>query len=218
MEFFTNYINLWFYLLAFFVGGIPFGVMLTKVLYGIDLRKIGSGSIGATNVYRALKEHDPKRAKLISIATLILDAIKGTVIIALAKAVGLPYGAQWFMAILAVLGHCYSPYLGFHGGKGVSTAIGSVILLMPIEGGLGLVVWAVVGKVFKVSSLSSLTGVLSGVVLTFVIPYLLPLPPSIDITAQINSHTPIVLIGLIILYTHIPNIMRLFKGQESKVL
>lgn len=218
MEFFTNYINLWFYLLAFFVGGIPFGVMLTKVLYGIDLRKIGSGSIGATNVYRALKEHDPKRAKLISIATLILDAIKGTVIIALAKAVGLPYGAQWFMAILAVLGHCYSPYLGFHGGKGVSTAIGSVILLMPIEGVLGLVVWAVVGKVFKVSSLSSLTGVLSGVVLTFVIPYLLPLPPSIDITAQINSHTPIVLIGLIILYTHIPNIMRLFKGQESKVL
>ncbi|ETD22205.1 MULTISPECIES: glycerol-3-phosphate 1-O-acyltransferase PlsY [Helicobacter] len=218
MEFFTNYINLWFYLLAFFVGGIPFGVMLTKVLYGIDLRKIGSGSIGATNVYRALKEHDPKRAKLISIATLILDAIKGTVIIALAKAVGLPYGAQWFMAILAVLGHCYSPYLGFHGGKGVSTAIGSVILLMPIEGALGLVVWAVVGKVFKVSSLSSLTGVLSGVVLTFVIPYLLPLPPSIDITAQINSHTPIVLIGLIILYTHIPNIMRLFKGQESKVL
>lgn len=218
MEFFTNYINLWFYLLAFFVGGIPFGVMLTKVLYGIDLRKIGSGSIGATNVYRTLKEHDPKRAKLISIATLILDAIKGTVIIALAKAVGLPYGAQWFMAILAVLGHCYSPYLGFHGGKGVSTAIGSVILLMPIEGALGLVVWAVVGKVFKVSSLSSLTGVLSGVVLTFVIPYLLPLPPSIDITAQINSHTPIVLIGLIILYTHIPNIMRLFKGQESKVL
>lgn len=218
MEFFTNYINLWFYLLAFFVGGIPFGVMLTKVLYGIDLRKIGSGSIGATNVYRALKEHDPKRAKLISIATLILDAIKGTVIIALAKAVGLPYGAQWFMAILAVLGHCYSPYLGFHGGKGVSTAIGSVILLMPIEGALGLVVWAVVGKVFKVSSLSSLTGVLSGVVLTFVIPYLLPLPPSIDITAQINSHTPIVLIGVIILYTHIPNIMRLFKGQESKVL
>lgn len=218
MEFFTNYINLWFYLLAFFVGGIPFGVMLTKVLYGIDLRKIGSGSIGATNVYRALKEHDQKRAKLISIATLILDAIKGTLIIALAKAVGLPYGAQWFMAILAVLGHCYSPYLGFHGGKGVSTAIGSVILLMPIEGALGLVVWAVVGKVFKVSSLSSLTGVLSGVVLTFVIPYLLPLPPSIDITAQINSHTPIVLIGLIILYTHIPNIMRLFKGQESKVL
>lgn len=218
MEFFTNYINLWFYLLAFFVGGIPFGVMLTKVLYGIDLRKIGSGSIGATNVYRTLKEHDPKRAKLISIATLILDAIKGTLIIALAKAVGLPYGAQWFMAILAVLGHCYSPYLGFHGGKGVSTAIGSVILLMPIEGALGLVVWAVVGKVFKVSSLSSLTGVLSGVVLTFVIPYLLPLPPSIDITAQINSHTPIVLIGLIILYTHIPNIMRLFKGQESKVL
>lgn len=218
MEIFSNYINIWFYLLAFLVGGIPFGVMLTKILYGINLREIGSGSIGATNVYRALKEKDPKRAKLVSVATLILDAIKGTIVIALAKAMGLPYGAQWFMAILAVLGHCYSPYLGFQGGKGVSTAIGSVILLMPIEGALGLVVWAFVGKVFKVSSLSSLMGVLSGVVLTFIVPYLFSLPPSIDITAQINSHTPIVLIGLIILYTHIPNIVRLFRGQEGKVL
>ena len=218
MEIFSNYINLWFYLLAFLVGGIPFGVMLTKILYGINLREVGSGSIGATNVYRALKERDPKNAKLISLATLILDAIKGTLIIALAKMIGLPYGAQWFMAILAVLGHCYSPYLGFHGGKGVSTAIGSVILLMPIEGALGLVVWGVVGKVVKVSSLSALTGVLIGLGLTFIIPAIFALPPSIDITAQINSHTPIVLIGLIILYTHIPNIMRLFKGQEGKVL
>ncbi|WP_299328571.1 glycerol-3-phosphate 1-O-acyltransferase PlsY [uncultured Helicobacter sp.] len=218
MSLFSDYINVVFYLLAFLVGGIPFGAVFTKVFYGINIQHVGSGSTGATNVYRAIKEIDPKRAKLFSIATLVLDAIKGLIIIALAKLVGLPYGAQWMIALLAIIGHCYSPYLGFKGGKGVSTAIGSVLLLIPIEGALGLVVWAIVGKVFKVSSLSSLLGVLSGIALTFVIPYILPIPDSINIVAQIHSHVPVVLIGLLILYTHIPNIKRLFSGEESKVL
>lgn len=218
MSLFSDYINVVFYLLAFLVGGIPFGAVFTKVFYGINIQHVGSGSTGATNVYRAIKEIDPERAKLFSIATLVLDAIKGLIIIALAKLVGLPYGAQWMIALLAIIGHCYSPYLGFKGGKGVSTAIGSVLLLIPIEGALGLVVWAIVGKVFKVSSLSSLLGVLSGIALTFVIPYILPIPDSINIVAQIHSHVPVVLIGLLILYTHIPNIKRLFSGEESKVL
>lgn len=218
MSLFSDYINVVFYLLAFLVGGIPFGAVFTKVFYRINIQHVGSGSTGATNVYRAIKEIDPERAKLFSIATLVLDAIKGLIIIALAKLMGLPYGAQWMIALLAIIGHCYSPYLGFKGGKGVSTAIGSVLLLIPIEGALGLVVWAIVGKVFKVSSLSSLLGVLSGIALTFVIPYILPIPDSINIVAQIHSHVPVVLIGLLILYTHIPNIKRLFSGEESKVL
>lgn len=218
MSLFSDYINVVFYLLAFLVGGIPFGAVFTRVFYGINIQNIGSGSTGATNVYRAIKEIDPKRAKLFSIATLVLDAIKGLLIVALAKLIGLPYGAQWMIALLAIIGHCYSPYLGFKGGKGVSTAIGSVLLLIPIEGALGLVVWAIVGKVFKVSSLSSLLGVLSGIALTFVVPYILPIPDSINILAQIHSHAPVILIGLLILYTHIPNIKRLFSGKESKVL
>lgn len=217
MEFLYNYINVVFYIVAFLVGGIPFGVFFTR-LYGVKIQKVGSGSTGATNVYRALKDIAPKQAKLLSIATLVLDAIKGLLVVLVAKLVGLPYGAQWMIALLAIVGHCYSPYLGFKGGKGVSTAIGSVLLLIPIEGALGLVVWAIVGKVFKVSSLSSLLGVLSGIVLTFVVPYVLPIPDSINIVAQIHSHTPVVLIGLLILYTHIPNIKRLFSGQENKVL
>lgn len=218
MSLFSEYINVVFYLLAFLIGGIPFGAFFAKIFYGINILHVGSGGIGATNVYRAIKDIDPKRAKLFSIATLVLDAIKGMLVVGAAKLVGLPYGAQWLIALLAILGHCYSPYLGFKGGKGVSTAIGSVILLIPIEGALGLVVWAIVGKVFKVSSLSSLLGVLSGIALTFVVPYILPLPDSINIIAQINSHVPVVLIGLFIIYTHIPNIKRLFSGQESKVL
>lgn len=217
LELITN-INIIFYILAYLVGGIPFGLVLAKIFGNVDVRKVGSGSIGATNVYRALKDIDPKKAKIVSFATLILDAFKGLIVVLLAKIFGLSYETQWMIAILCVIAHCYSPYLNFRGGKGVSTAIGSVILLMPIEGILGLIVWGVVGKVFKVSSLSSLLGVLSGIGFTFVIPYILPLPHSISIIDEIGTHTPAVVIGIIILYTHIPNIIRLFKGQEKKVL
>lgn len=217
LELITN-INVIFYILAYLVGGIPFGLVLAKIFGNVDVRKVGSGSIGATNVYRALKDIDAKKAKIVSFTTLILDAFKGLIVVLLAKIFGLSYETQWMIAILCVIAHCYSPYLNFRGGKGVSTAIGSVILLMPIEGILGLIVWGVVGKVFKVSSLSSLLGVLSGIGFTFVIPYILPLPHSISIVDEIGTHTPAVVIAIIILYTHIPNIIRLFKGQEKKVL
>ncbi|WP_194145659.1 glycerol-3-phosphate 1-O-acyltransferase PlsY [Helicobacter jaachi] len=211
-------INIIFYIIAFLFGGIPFGWLLVKLVYKVDIREVGSGSIGATNVYRAIKDKDEKKAKLFSLLTIILDAIKGLIVVALAKIVGLSFETQWTIALLAILGHCYSPYLGFKGGKGVATAIGSVLLLIPVEGVCGLVVWGIVGKVFKISSISSLVGVLSGIALTFVVPYVLPLPKSISIIEQIHTHTPVVLIGIIILYTHIPNIKRLFSGQESKVL
>ena len=211
-------INVIFYIIAFLFGGIPFGWLLVKIFYKRDIRQVGSGSIGATNVYRAIKEIDERRAKTFSILTIILDATKGLIVVAFAKMLGLGFSAQWLIALLAILGHCYSPYLGFKGGKGVATAIGSVLLLIPVEGICGLIVWGIVGKVFKISSISSLVGVLSGIILTFIIPYIVPLPDSISIVAQIGTHTPVVLIGLFILYTHIPNIKRLFSGKESKVL
>lgn len=213
----TN-INIIFYLIAYLFGAIPFGLVLTKLFYKIDITQIGSGSIGATNVYRALKDIDSKNAKKFSILTIILDATKGMIVVLLAKIFGLDYSSQYMIALLAVLGHCYSPYLGFKGGKGVATAIGSVILLIPIEGILGLFVWGFVGKVLKISSLSSLFGVLSGISFTFIIPYFFNLPQSISIVEQIHTHVPVVLIGLLIFYTHIPNIKRLFKGEEKKVL
>ncbi len=211
-------VNVIFYIIAFMFGGIPFGWLLVKLIYKQDIRQVGSGSIGATNVYRAVKEIDERKAKMFSILTIILDATKGLIVVAFAKMLGLGFSAQWLIALLAILGHCYSPYLGFKGGKGVATAIGSVLLLIPVEGICGLIVWGIVGKVFKISSISSLVGVLSGIILTFIIPYVVPLPDSISIIAQIDTHTPVVLIGLFILYTHIPNIKRLFSGKESKVL
>lgn len=206
-------INIIFYIIAYLAGGIPFGYLIVKIFYKINILDIGSGSIGATNVYRALKDKTPN-AKKISILTIILDSTKGLVIVLLAKIFGLSYETQWAIAVLSVIGHCYSPYLKFKGGKGVSTTIGSVILLIPVEGIIGLFVWLMIGKVFKVSSLSSLIGASVAILCSFILP---PLPPQISITVQIGTHTPLVILLILIIYTHIPNIIRLIKKEENKL-
>ena len=211
LDIFGN-INIIFYILAYFVGGIPFGYLIVK-RFRINLLEIGSGSIGATNVYRALKLQT-KHAKAFSILTIILDSTKGMIIVFVAKILGLSYETQWAIAVLSVLGHCYSPYLFFRGGKGVSTAIGSTILLVPLEGIIGLFAWFITGKIFKVSSLSSLLGVSIGILSSFFIPHF---SPSISITSQIGTHTPLMMILFLILYTHIPNIIRLITGQEGRI-
>lgn len=219
IDFFTNAlsnINVIFYLVAYLVGAIPFGYIIVRWGYKIDLLNIGSGSIGATNVYRALKDITP-RAKYLSILTILLDSTKGLLVVLCAKMVGLSFETQWAVAILSVLGHCFSPYLGFNGGKGVATTIGSVILLVPFEGSLGLLAWFIIGKVFKVSSLSSLIGVSVGILTTFITPYI-GLPDNISIMAQVGTHTPLIVLLILIIYTHIPNIMRLIRREEGKIL
>lgn len=219
IDFFTtalSNINVIFYLVAYLVGAIPFGYIIVRWGYKIDLLNIGSGSIGATNVYRALKDITP-RAKNLSILTILLDSTKGLLVVLCAKMVGLSFETQWAVAILSVLGHCFSPYLGFNGGKGVATTIGSVILLVPFEGAVGLLAWFIIGKVFKVSSLSSLIGVSVGILTTFITPYI-GLPDNISIMAQVGTHTPLIILLVLIIYTHIPNIMRLIRREEGKIL
>lgn len=219
IDFFTtalSNINVIFYLVAYLVGAIPFGYIIVRWGYKIDLLNIGSGSIGATNVYRALKDITP-RAKNLSILTILLDSTKGLLVVLCAKMLGLSFETQWAVAILSVLGHCFSPYLGFNGGKGVATTIGSVILLVPFEGAVGLLAWFIIGKVFKVSSLSSLIGVSVGILTTFITPYI-GLPDNISIMAQVGTHTPLIILLVLIIYTHIPNIMRLIRREEGKIL
>ena len=219
IDFFTtalSNINVIFYLVAYLVGAIPFGYIIVRWGYKIDLLNIGSGSIGATNVYRALKDITP-RAKNLSILTILLDSTKGLIVVLCAKMLGLSFETQWAVAILSVLGHCFSPYLGFNGGKGVATTIGSVILLVPFEGAVGLLAWFIIGKVFKVSSLSSLIGVSVGILTTFITPYI-GLPDNISIMAQVGTHTPLIILLALIIYTHIPNIMRLIRREEGKIL
>lgn len=219
IDFFTtalSNINVIFYLVAYLVGAIPFGYIIVRWGYKIDLLNIGSGSIGATNVYRALKDITP-RAKNLSILTILLDSTKGLLVVLCAKMLGLSFETQWAVAILSVLGHCFSPYLGFNGGKGVATTIGSVILLVPFEGAVGLLAWFIIGKVFKVSSLSSLIGVSVGILTTFITPYI-GLPDNISIMVQVGTHTPLIILLVLIIYTHIPNIMRLIRREEGKIL
>jgi len=201
--------NIQLYILAYLVGGIPFGLLLAKYFGKIDITKVGSGSIGATNVLRALKQENPKLAKKVAIATLALDVLKGFVVLAIAKMFGASEETLWAIAILSVVGHCYSPYLKFEGGKGVATGMGVYLFLLPIETIIALIVWLIAAKTIKISSLSSLLGLFALVVASFII------HPEIDV---IKTHAPILIIAFIIIYKHIPNIIRLFKGEEKRVV
>lgn len=204
MEFLFN-INVQFFLAAYLVGGIPFGLLLAKKFAGVDIKANGSKSIGATNVLRVVKESNPALAKKLGIATLALDAIKGVVVLALASAFGLSESTLWAIAVLSVVGHCFSPYLNFEGGKGIATGMGVMLFMLPIETVIALAVWGVLAKTVKVSSISSLSAVLALLISSFFI------HPDM-------AHAPVVFIVVLLFYKHIPNILRLVKGQEKRVV
>jgi acyl-phosphate glycerol 3-phosphate acyltransferase len=112
MDFLTNQ-NILLYLAAYLIAGIPFGYLLAKKFAGVDIKEAGSGNIGATNVLRVVKEQDPKLAKKLGAITLFLDAIKGVVVILVAKMLGAPESVLWTIAVLAVVGHCFSAFLSY---------------------------------------------------------------------------------------------------------
>lgn len=197
--------NVQFYLLAYLIGGIPFGLILAKLFAGVNIKAQGSRSIGATNVLRVVKERDPVLAKKLGIATLALDALKGIAILLIAKLFGLSEAAQWGVALLAVAGHCFSPYLWFEGGKGIATGMGVMLVMLPLETMIALAVWGIMAKTVRISSLSSLTGVLALLIASFV------LHPAM-------AHAPVILIVVILFYKHIPNIVRLINGEEKRVV
>jgi len=204
MEFLFN-TNVQFFILAYLVGGIPFGLLLAKKFAGVDIKDSGSGSIGATNVLRVVKETNPALAKKLGAATLALDAFKGVFVLAIAYFVGLSEATLWAIAVLAVIGHCFSLYLNFEGGKGIATGMGVMMFMLPVETLIALVVWAVGAKTIKISSVSSLAGVMALLIASFFI------HPEM-------AHAPVVIIVFILYYKHIPNIIRLFNGQEAKVV
>ncbi|GAA8430800.1 glycerol-3-phosphate 1-O-acyltransferase PlsY [Helicobacter pylori] len=216
LNFLTN-INVIFTLLGYLIGGIPFGYALMKIFYGMDITKIGSGGIGATNVLRALQSKGVSNAKQMALLVLILDLFKGMFAVFLSKLFGLDYSLQWMVAIASILGHCYSPFLNFNGGKGVSTIMGSVVLLIPIESLIGLVVWFFVGKVLKISSLASILGVGTATLLIFFVPYT-PIPDGVNILKEVGTQTPMVLIFIFTLIKHAGNIFNLLAGKEKRIL
>ncbi|NQY94575.1 MAG: glycerol-3-phosphate 1-O-acyltransferase PlsY, partial [Campylobacteraceae bacterium] len=160
MEFFAN-TNIQFYIAAYLIGSIPFGLILAKQFAGINIKEEGSKSIGATNVLRVVKQSNPALAKKLGLATVILDALKGIVVLFAAMSAGVSTETLWAVAVLSVLGHCYSIYLGLEGGKGVATGLGVLLVLIPIPTLIGAAVWGFCAKVLKVSSISSLLGLLA---------------------------------------------------------
>ncbi len=207
MDFFLNP-NIIFYIVAYLVGSIPFGMILAQRFAGVNVQESGSKSIGATNVLRVVKQTNPDLAKKLGIATVLLDAIKGIVVLLGAMAMGMSQETLWGIAVLAVLGHCYSIYLGLEGGKGVATGLGVFLVMIPVPALIGAAVWGFCAKVLKVSSVSSLIGLVA-VVISAVI---------MDDGVGVGSNVPMYIITFIIFYKHIPNIVRLVKGEEGQVV
>lgn len=203
MEFLFNS-NVQFYLLAYLLGGIPFGMILAKVFAGVNIKEAGSQSIGATNVLRVVKETNPALAKKLGASTLALDALKGIAVVLAAKYFGMSDSVQWMVAVLAVIGHCFSPYLWFEGGKGVATGMGVMAVMLPIETVIALIVWGAAAKTIRISSLSSMLGLLALVIASFII------HPAMH-------HAPVLFIAFILFYKHIPNFIRLVRGEEKRV-
>ena len=139
---------------GYLCGSIPFGLILTKMAGGGDIRTIGSGNIGATNVLRTGR-------KSLAAATLILDATKGAfsifiVSLFLSKAV-LADAYLGLVGVSAVIGHCYPVWLKFSGGKGVATGLAVITMLSPFSGILFIATWILVAYIMKYSSLAALT-------------------------------------------------------------
>ena len=183
-------------LLGYLAGSIPFGLLLAKAFGQGDIRKIGSGNIGATNVLRTGR-------KDIAAITLILDAAKaGLTGWLIQNWLGLPFG--YVAASAALIGHCYPVWLKFKGGKGVATFFGGLFALIWPIGILAAIVWLTTALLTKYSSLGALIACIICTLASFVF---FPLAPSVMVGVM----------SAIILWRHRENINRLRRGEESKI-
>ncbi|MGY6552381.1 MAG: glycerol-3-phosphate 1-O-acyltransferase PlsY [Erythrobacter sp.] len=182
-------------LLGFVCGSIPFGLILTRAAGLGDVRNIGSGSIGATNVLRTGN-------KGLAAATVLLDGLKGALPV-LAAAQIWP-GSEGLVAVAAVAGHCFTPWLAFKGGKGFATAAGVLAALawpaMLVCAG----VWAGVLAISRISSVSSMVTVVAAPLVAWTLGY-----------PQVIA--PLVAIAAIVLVQHRANIARLMRGEEPRI-
>ena len=188
-------VSLYALLLGYALGSVPFGLILTRLFGAGDLRSIGSGSIGATNVLRTGR-------KELAAGTLLLDAGKGALAVWLT--------AQWWppaapiAAFGAIVGHCFPVWLGFKGGKGVATALGiALALAWPIALVCALV-WLVVVALTRLSSLGGITATLAG-------------PLAAGALSRPELVLPLAGIALVVLWRHRANIARLRAGTEPRI-
>jgi glycerol-3-phosphate acyltransferase PlsY len=201
----------WPYLLAalafgYALGSIPFGLLLTQAAGLGDIRKVGSGNIGATNVLRT-------GHKKLAAATVLLDAAKGLVAVLIAARLAGP-DAAIVAALGAVLGHLFPVWLGFKGGKGMATTLG---VLWGLSWGLGAIaclVWLLAAVLFRYSSLAALLGVALAAVAAWVLSSTLVFGLALS-----NAHIAVLvtLLALLVFAKHHANLRRLFAGTEPKI-
>jgi glycerol-3-phosphate acyltransferase PlsY len=181
---------------AYLLGSIPFGLILTSMAGLGDIRRVGSGNIGATNVLRTGRRG-------LAAGTLLLDGAKGALAV---QAAGLLAGAQWepLAAMAAVVGHCFPVWLGFRGGKGVATGLGVLLALDWRVGIPACLIWLLLAFVTRLSSAAALGAVAAAPVLAAV------LSPSFWWVAP-------AVIALLIWWRHRANIARLIAGTEPRI-
>lgn len=185
-----------FAVVGYLLGSIPSGVVIAKVMGLGNLRDIGSGNIGATNV---LRTGNKKAAAL----TLLFDAAKGAVAVLLGRMIAGEDAAQ-IAALMAFLGHCFPVWLGFRGGKGVATYFGIMLALVPIAGLIACGIWLATAAIFRYSSLAAL--LVAGWT-----------PVAMAFTTDGRAFLLGVVLGLLIYARHIENVKRIKAGTESKI-
>jgi glycerol-3-phosphate acyltransferase PlsY len=188
---------------GYLLGSIPWGVVLTRLTTGVDVRTVGSGNIGATNVARA-------GGKKLGVLVLLLDAAKAMVPILVARALlgGSPRAEVWTVAVAlaAFVGHLFPVWLGFKGGKGVATGLGIFLVLSPWAALAGIVTYAVAYGATRISSVGSLAGTAVCTLGTFVAyGWTSPIP-----WAGLS-------LALLIVMRHRENIRRLIRGDETRM-
>ena len=185
-------------LVSYASGSVPYGLILTRLFLGVDVRTVGSGNIGGTNVARVSKK--------LGAATIILDVLKAVIPLLVARRLlaGREHGDLWVMgvAVAAFVGHCYTVFLRFKGGKGVASAFGIYLVLAPGLALIGVACWLFGALVLRMSSLGSLAGTVVFVVGMIITRGLSPLTWSS------------IVVGAIILWKHRENIRRIVSGEE----
>jgi glycerol-3-phosphate acyltransferase PlsY len=183
---------------AYLLGSIPFGVVIARLSGGVDLRRVGSGNIGATNVLRTV-------GKAAAALTLLGDIGKGVLAVGLGRWAGADAWVLALTALAAVLGHLYPVWARFRGGKGVATTLGVILGAMPIVGVLLLLIWLMVAAISRYSSLAALVATASLPVLTWFVD---------GRTAMLALSGVLV---ILVVVRHAENIRRLAAGTEARI-
>jgi glycerol-3-phosphate acyltransferase PlsY len=183
-------------IIGYLLGSIPFGLVLTRFAGLGDVRSIGSGNIGATNVLRTGN-------KKLAAATLLLDALKGTAAVLIANAL-FGFEASLVAGFFAFLGHLYPVWIGFKGGKGVATYLGVILAVAPWMMLAFAAIWLVVAFLTRISSLSALVA-------------MLVIPLAFWIVGPEKTALLVTILSVISWWKHKENIKRLLQGKESKI-